>query len=313
MKNQGFKKIGISVVVLLIGIFAYFGLVNDYIIGKTFLNTIDKEANAYLDETMKKALVTFAVVRGINAIISVIQDSDVAVSPAGVGITIAVGEILDPINDLIERFSWVMLASSTSLGIQKILMNIGMWLGFKVLLALSMIIILIGIWFPKIMQGRFRYLGYKLVLVSIIIRFCIPVIAIATSGIDTLFLHNTYEKASKSLEEVSEEIKTDEEGMQRPPSDPNILQKIKRFFQNIEFAANIDDKIQNLKETLSSYTEYIIDLIVVFILQTIVVPLVLLWLLVRLFSEFLGMHWVGKIKPAFTNKITGGKSSGVTS
>jgi hypothetical protein len=312
MKNQKFKKIGVSVAMLLIGVFAYFGFINDYFIGKTFLNTIDKEANAYLDETMKKALVTFAVVRGINAIISVIQDSDVAVSPAGVGITIAVGEILDPINDLIERFSWVMLASSTSLGIQKILMNIGIWLGFKVLLTLSMITVLIGIWFPKLMSGRLRYLGYKLVLISIIIRFCIPVIAIATSGIDTLFLHHTYEKASKTLEEVGEEITTDEKGGERATTDPNILQKIKRFFQNIEFAANIDDKIQNLKETLSSYTGYIIDLIVVFVLQTIVVPLVLLWLLVRLFSEFLGMHWVGKLKPAFTSKITGSKTAAET-
>ena len=297
MEKKLVTKISVSVLVVLIGTLAYTGIMNTVFIDKTFINVIDRNANEYLDDTMKKALVTFAIVRGLNAVISVVQDSDVAVSPAGVGMSIAVGQVLDPVNDLIERFSWVMLASSTSLGIQKILMNIGIWLGFKVLLCVSMLTILMGLWFPHLFEFRIRFLGYKLLLVSVIVRFCIPVVALATSSIDTLFLKAKYEEAALTLEKASHEIKEDGSLRQDLPTDENIIQKIKNFFKGIGQAIHFEEKIQQLKDTISSYTEYIIDLIVVFILQTIVLPLIVLYLLIRLFNKVLGINIIEKIKP----------------
>ena len=47
-----------------------------------------------------------------------------AAAPAGVGVTITAGEILDPLNDLIERFSWLVLMASASLGTQLVLTDI---------------------------------------------------------------------------------------------------------------------------------------------------------------------------------------------
>ena len=136
-----------------------------------------KEADTYFSQTIKRALVTFAIARTLNAAISAFQDSEVVISPTGIGATLSVGEILDPLNDLVERFSWVMLISTTSLGIQKIFMEIGVWFGFKILLSFSMSIILIGIWIPRISNVSLMSLGYKLIIVAIVIRFCIPLIA----------------------------------------------------------------------------------------------------------------------------------------
>src|SRR5660397_82253 len=82
--------------------------------------TINENANIRLDSSFKQALAVFATAKGLNAVISLVQGTEVG--PPGV--TISIGEILDPINDLVERFSWIMLASLTSLGIQKIMMNI---------------------------------------------------------------------------------------------------------------------------------------------------------------------------------------------
>ena len=304
------KKFLVSIIIVAIIILSYTNIINSFFIEKTYIHHIDKEASEYLDDTMKKALVTFAIVRGINAIISVIQDSDVAVSPAGVGITIAVGQILDPINDLIERFSWVMLASTTSLGIQKILMNIGKWLGFQALLSLSMIAILLGIWFPQLFNARIRPLGYRLLIAAVVIRFCIPVVALATSGIDTLFLHDQYDRATQSLKEVSDAVVEDDTEIPHTTSDSNVIQKVKNFFKNIEYAANFEEKIQDLKDTLSGYAEYIVDLIVVFILQTIVVPLIMLWLLIRLTGHLLGTNLIEKLKPIFIKQTFQRKPAG---
>jgi hypothetical protein len=61
----------------------------------------------------------------LNAVISVAQGTDVAIEPAGVGVKFSPGEILDPINDLVEKFSTLMLFASISFGIQKILITLG--------------------------------------------------------------------------------------------------------------------------------------------------------------------------------------------
>jgi hypothetical protein len=71
----------------------------------------------------------FAVARTLNGVISAAQGTEVALEPGGVGVVLSVGEILDPINDLIERFSAVMLIAASSLGLQALLLNIlqGSW------------------------------------------------------------------------------------------------------------------------------------------------------------------------------------------
>ena len=67
-----------------------------------------------LEETAERALQAFAVARGINAVISVIQDVEIGFT-FGLSATLSPGEILDPVNDLVERFSLVMLVASALL------------------------------------------------------------------------------------------------------------------------------------------------------------------------------------------------------
>ena len=293
------KKGALTLALLSVAIFSYTGIIEKIGIEKTWIGTIDEKASQYLDRTMKKALVTFAVVRGINGVISVIQDSDVAVSPAGVGITIAVGEILDPVNDIIERFSWVMLASTTSLGIQKIMMTAGKWLGFRILLSVSMVTLLIAVWLPYASKANLKTIGLRILFIAIGVRYCIPFVAIATDRIDVLFLDSTYSRATQSLEQVSKEINEDKNTPQGISSDDNILEKVKGFITNIKYTVNLEEKIQTVKEKISYYIEYIIDLVVIFILQTVIIPLVILWILVRGFKYATGKN----IREIFTRQV----------
>ena len=289
MKNLSFnadrKKLLISLVVLLIGILAYTSVI-DKVFQKTFLSKLDAAGNEYFDDAMTRAVYTFAVVRGLNGLISVIQGTDVAISPAGIGVQLAVGEVLDPVNDLIERFSLIMLLSTTSLGIQKILLEMGVWFGFKILLSLSMLILLIGIWtshiFPKL---NLMPLGYKLLLISLVIRFCIPAVALISESMYTLFLEKQYTESLKSLEKVNQEIKdTDiiDEGGKTPKDDPGYWDALKKVYKDTKDAIDIRGKIIFLKEKISDYAKYIINLMIVFLLQTVIIPLCVLWGLIRL-------------------------------
>ena len=60
----------------------------------------------------------------INGVISIVQETGVSFQPGGVGITLSPGQLLDPLNDLIEQFSSIMLVVCVSLGMQLILLNL---------------------------------------------------------------------------------------------------------------------------------------------------------------------------------------------
>ena len=83
---------------------------------------VDQRAEIEYEKLFQRALITFALARTINGVISVVQGTEIALQPAGVGVTLTPGEILDPVNDLIERFSWIMMGATVSLGIQNVML-----------------------------------------------------------------------------------------------------------------------------------------------------------------------------------------------
>jgi hypothetical protein len=90
-----------------------------------WLAPLDLPAMQQVDAGLKRALVSFATARALNAVISVAQGTQASVQPLGVGVTLSPGQILDPVNDLVEKFSDLMLVASVVFGIQKVLISIG--------------------------------------------------------------------------------------------------------------------------------------------------------------------------------------------
>ena len=89
--------------------------------------TLDTSSKQHIDKAFNRALITFGIAKTLNGVISVAHGTEIAIQPAGVGINLTPGQILDPVNDLVERFSWIMLASTTSLGIQKVFLTMSIW------------------------------------------------------------------------------------------------------------------------------------------------------------------------------------------
>jgi len=277
------EKLLISSIVILIGVLSYTNMINTAF-EKTVFRPFDEKSNAYLDNTLKKAIYTYAIVRGINGVISVVQNTRVDMSPAGIGVSMAFGEILDPVNDLVERFSWVMLVSTVALGVQKIFLSLGTWLGLNILLSLSMVVLLIAIWIPHHSKDMVMGLGYKLIGISMVVWLCVPVITIAGGKVYDLFLKDRYNTASQSLDLINKELKqTDVIGTN--PSKNNgetgLLDDVKSYYKEAKHSLNINARINDLKQKLSNYAEHTINLIIVFLAQTVILPLLFLWLFIR--------------------------------
>ncbi len=94
---------------------------------------LDTQSSEYMESAMLGAGAIYATARGINAVVSVLQGTELDAFL----VTFSVGELLDPVNDLIERFSGVMLVALASLGMQRLLLEIATHSLFNAALTLA--------------------------------------------------------------------------------------------------------------------------------------------------------------------------------
>jgi hypothetical protein len=174
------------------------------------LTPIDRLAETQYDALFQRALITFALARTLNGVISAVQGTELALQPAGVGVTLTPGQVLDPINDLIERFSWIMLGATLSLGVQQVLLDVGQWWGVRILLA---VLGLIWLWLrlrnPATTSSRSagsQRMLFRVFIIVVFIRFAVPLTLIANEGLYRLFLETRYVESTQVIETAGSEI-----------------------------------------------------------------------------------------------------------
>jgi len=274
------RKLAVSLACLLLVLTAYTGLV-------------DALGREYTDKGFKRALVTFAIARSLNGVISVAQGTEVALQPAGIGINFAPGQILDPINDLIERFSWVMLASSTSLGLQKLLMTIFSSQGFNLLIAFTLALWVVTLWWPRLAGSALQPLVYRVALLLLVVRFAIPFIAVGSELLFNGFLVEQYQSSTRSIETTATEIgqinQHTNEAAASTEAD-SLVERAKRLYDSAAEGLDVERYIERYKAAAADASEHAINLIVIFVLQTVLLPLLFLWTLVRFYKQVVRLN-----------------------
>lgn len=238
-----------------------------------WLAPLESTANRQIDAGLKRALVSFAAARTLNAIISVAQGTEVSLQPLGVGLTLTVGQALDPVNDLVEQFSGLMLAASVAFGMQKVLMGIGAhWLVSLLLTGAA------AAWaFLLYRQQRApRWLGQGLI-VLLMLRFAVPVVTIGSDLVFQQFLASDYSSSQQVLERTAVQVEKASPAEAATADRPGVLDRMKDWMGSQSSAWK--ERLANLKQAAEQVTEHIVKLIVIFILQTLVLPLALLWML----------------------------------
>ncbi len=282
--KEGYRKLFLTLLCLLLSLLAGFGVV-------------DEVGQEYTDKGFKRALVTFAVARSLNGVISVAQGTEVAIQPAGIGINFTPGQILDPVNDLIERFSWIMLASSTSLGLQKVLMAIFASPSFTILLGGVLLLLAVLFWTPAEKRQWLRFVVLKSALFLLFLRFAIPVMAFVGEGVFQLFLEEQFVASSERIEQTAEEIgminESAEKAMPVLP-DETLMDKAIRLYENATTRMDMSAYIERYKDAAADASEHAVNLIVIFIIQTMLFPLFFVWLLVRGFHSLMRFTLLGK-------------------
>ncbi|MDH3840985.1 MAG: hypothetical protein OES78_08340 [Chromatiales bacterium] len=246
-----------------------------------FGGVIDSPSERYADAALKRALVTFAVARTLNGVISVAQGTEVAVEPGGVGVTFTLGQVLDPINDLVERFSGVMLVAASSLGLQNVLLGMSGWWGINLLVLVSCAYALFAIWMPATDTRRAER-AERILLVSVFVRFAVPLVVIATNLVFDTFLAAQQDAATVALDTTRVEIQEiSDAAAPRPQQGASLADRVGAIIDDSVSAMNVRERLDRFGDRVSDTSEHVVMLIVIFVLETILLPIGFVWLLAQ--------------------------------
>ncbi|MCI5138139.1 MAG: hypothetical protein D3922_06925, partial [Candidatus Electrothrix sp. AR1] len=142
--------------------------------------------------------------RVINASVSIIKESNLHMQPAGVGLSLAVGQALDPIDDMTERLSDILVTAIISLGVQKLAYEIGISLAPPVL-AVFLLLLAVLVWSNSTKLVFLHKTVTRFALLIVIARFFLPLSSIANDFINTNFF-------TPQIDTVSEKLALDSEG-----------------------------------------------------------------------------------------------------
>jgi len=259
-------------------------LISSLLIAASWTGWVDRNAQEQAEAMVARALVTYAVARSLNGVISVIQETEVAIQPAGVGVKLAPGQVLDPVNDLVEQFAWVMLASSASLVIQRLLIEISQWPGMTLILAISALLWLsaLAVRSPRPWRVWFA----RTLLLAVFLRFAAPVVMLASDTIYQLFLEPVYATASADIGQTQDELTRLHE-QAAAETESSESDGLLGWWGRTSDRFRLSERIERYQALFARLTENVVQLVAVFVLQTILLPLLFLWVLIRVWRQFL--------------------------
>ncbi len=248
------------------------------------LPVLDSTTDDYFREAITKAGVAYATCRVINASVSIVKESSLNLEPAGVGVTLAVGQALDPIDDMTERVSDVLVTAITSLGVQKLAFEIGVAIAPPIL-ALFLLIFSLLIWFENEKWATLQKTIVRVILLILIARFALPISALANNYLQENFFADKIVNANKELAIGAAEL--DNLMDFSLPEIDGILGTIKNnasFIQrkSMEFKDAIVATVSNAGSIIENLLKLTFLYVGIFLIQVIALPILVFWLLVKL-------------------------------
>lgn len=238
-----------------------------------WITPFDRPARAQIEAGLQRALTAFAAARALGAVISVAQGTQLDVTPGGFGVSLAPGQALQPLNELVDRFGAIMLVASVAFGIQLLLLNIGAHAFVSWLVSAAMLLWLLLRWRSgNARAGRWLQ---PLLVALLLVRFAVPLSALANEAIYRTFMADEYNAALTTIEKSPASVSG--RGLESNVGGEGLVERIRNWWKSLPDMKAGYDAILN---AASDWTTKMVRLMALFILQTIVLPI-----------AFLGAAW----------------------
>lgn len=197
--------------------------------------------------------------------------------------SLAVGQALDPIDDMTERLSDILVTAITSLGIQKLVYEISVSLAPPIL-SIFLFILSILLWFENDRLKSFQKTIIRFALLITIARFCLPMSSIANEFVHEHFFENKISDARKELalgfadlDKLKDFSLPEVDGILGTIKNSSSFLKLK----SIEFKNAFVATVSNMGSIVENLLKLTFLYVGIFLIQVIILPLVVFWLLVK--------------------------------
>jgi hypothetical protein len=238
-----------------------------------------------LQAGMKRALVAFAAARTLGAVISVAQGTQIDIKPGGVGVGTAPGQVLQPLNQLVDHFATAMLAASVAFGVQLVLLDFG---GSQAVALLLSIAVVGWLALTFLQQGRYARWLQPVLVVLLLARFAVPLTAVANEALYERYMKGKHDQALTLVERTPQEVASATPAV---PSRETMRERFERWWNGLP---DLKAGYQLLLDSASGWADKIVDLMVVFLVQTLIVPVGMLWLTWRAARLATASPWRGE-------------------
>lgn len=273
-------------------------LVAAAVLAGCWLLPLEPLAREQLRAGLQRSLTAFAAARALGAVLSVAQGTQLDVKPAGVGLSLAPGQALKPLNELVDRFAAVMLAASVAFGIQLLMLGIGGHAAVSVALTAVLLAWLVLRWRaasapagpPAAAAGDVPLPPRKGIATAhalrwlspvfaglLLVRFAVPAVGLANEGVYRAVMAGEYQSALAVIEASPKQVV----GRTQPaaPAEEGLLERLKRWSER---ATDLRAGYEAILQAAGEWTRTMVRLIALFVVQTVLLPLGFLWLMWRL-------------------------------
>ena len=237
-----------------------------------WLAPMDAPATQHVNAGLKRALVSFASARALHGVLSVVQGTQVPAQPLGVGVNLTPGQLLAPVSELVKSFADFMLLASIAFGILKAIIAMGAF--WPVSTALT-VIGLAWLWAYIRQQNAVLWLS-RLLLLVLMVRFAVPVVMLGTDVLWQQFLAADYTATQQAIAGATGQAAQLSPAEAAPGTGGSFVERARQWLSS---TTDVKTQFEAVRMAAERVTEQIVRLIVIFLLQTIVVPVVLVWAL----------------------------------
>jgi len=238
----------------------------------TWISVFDVAAHRYLSEATADTLLAYGGARAINAVISVIQSIELSVS-LGAGVAVNLGEALDPLNDLVERFSAFVLYGLAGLGIQKLLLVASSSLVAKIVVTVAMLVA----WLTWLIRGQLPDVLKVFLILMIFLRFAFAAEVGLSWALDKAYFDAHQQEAISTLDVAETKLRTIQDQYMKVVEDQGV-------FRGAWTAAKTLIGTESQQGITELTVDALVQLLVITLVRSILLPvgfLLLMYLIIR--------------------------------
>lgn len=256
----------ILLAVLALAAALYSGILQQRVVNPA-LAPLDNKAHSVLQQSLLLSSASFATARLIDRGIAFVSEAEVGVGVASV----KPGQLLKPLQDMAVRYSDLMVIAMTSIGLQLFLLEFAKLAALPLFgsgILVSTLLVFIG---PASWRASSTYLLRIFIAVLLVIRIGVPLAAFGVAELSDWVLEPQRIAAEAALTGETAALQR----VEQPVTNANdgSLSWLRQM------AAKANDMFSAMKSFSDTMVEKLIQLIVVYSLQTLVFPLLSLWLL----------------------------------